>query len=164
MQIYDDGSTDTSIDMEFSNFNGTHWTEFNINLTGENTTVDDYGRFSVYDNVNDGGIWYEYSLSLTASGLEGVEDMSGIIEAFNHPTNVTGSFTGLFQLTENQTSPANQGYYTVNLTLDMTNWAWENQASLDPYSFADSYFAAVPEPATMLLLGMGGLLLRKRKA
>ena len=127
MQLYDDdGNTDTSIDMTFSNFDGTYYTDFNLNLTGENTTVvDDYGRFSVYDNVNDAGIWHEYGLALTATGLEGTVTAPGTIEAFNHPTGVTGSFTGLFQLTENETSPANQGYYTVDLTLDMTNWAWD---------------------------------------
>jgi hypothetical protein len=166
MQIYDDdGSTDTSVSMEFDNWDGTYWTEFNFSVTGENTTVDDTGRFSVYDNTNDGGIWHEYNLSLTASGLEGVEN-SGIIEAFNHPTGVNGSFTGLFQLTENQTSPANQGFYTIELTLDMTNWAWDNRDDLDPYEFSDSYFAAVPEPTTIALLGLGSLTLlrRKRKA
>ena len=164
MQLYDDdGSTDTSIDMSFDNYDGTYWTEFDFSVTGGNTTVDDSGRFSVYDNTNDGGIWHEYSLGLTAYGLEGQDVGSGIIEALNHPTGVDGSFSGLFELTENETSPANQGFYTVNLTLDMTNWAWDNQADLDPYEFSPSYFATVPEPATMALLGLGALVLRKRK-
>jgi len=65
-----------------------------------------------------------------------------------------GGFSGLFQLTENQTSQDNQGFYTVDLTLDMDNWAWYNQADLDPYSFSDSYFAAIPEPASVGLIAL----------
>ncbi len=175
IQLYDaDSSTDTSLDMTFSNYDGTHYTQFDLAISGVNAGADDYSRFSAIDNVNDGGIWHEYNMMLTATGLEGVAS-GGIIEAFNHPTGVSGSITGIFELTENQTTPANQGFYTVNLTLNMTNWAFDNQASLTPEismdggnsffdgTFADSYFATVPEPMTLGILSLGGLFLRKRK-
>jgi PEP-CTERM motif len=169
MQLYDDdGNTDTSVDMEFANFDGTYWTDFNLNLTGENTTVDDSGRFSVYDNVNDGGIWHTYNLALTATGLEGTVTAPGVIEAFNHPTGVSGSFTGLFEITENETSPANQGFYTVSLTLNMDNWAFaqDELGNLNgTYSpLFDSYFATVPEPASLGLLSLGALAMLKRRS
>jgi len=174
MQLFDgDSSTDTSVQMAFGNFDGTHYTEFTLSLEGENTTrADDFSRFSAIDNVNDAGSYLDYALQLTATGLEGTEvviDGENVVEATNQPTGVTGSFTGLFHLTENQTSPANQGFYTIDLTLDMDNWAYENRADLTPQvsvdggntffdgSFADSRFVAraVPEPGTLGLMAAG---------
>jgi len=170
MQLFDnDASTDTSLHMAFQNFDGAHYTEFTMSLQGENAGGADFARFSAIDNVNDGGEWLDYALQLTAFGLEGsptVIDGKSVVEAVNHPTGVSGTFSGLFHLTENQTSPANQGFYTVNLSLDMDSWAWENRASLTPQisldggssffdgSFADSRFiaAAVPEPGSLALL------------
>jgi hypothetical protein len=171
MQLYDeDGNTDTSLSMAFSGFDGTYYTQFDLSLTGGATTESDYGRFSVYDNNNDGGIWHSYSLNLTATGLEG-QLAGNLIASDNHPTGVSGSFTGLFQLTENQTSPDNQGYYLVDLELDMVNWAYEmdQQDQLTGTAFYPSEFAvAVPLPAAawagMALMGaLGGVAGIKRK-
>jgi len=164
MQLYDEyADTVASVAMQFKNYNGTYWTEFELDISGVNAGAADYARFSVYDNVNDGGFWHTYHLTLTASGLEGIEAPSGRIEAFNHPTGVNGSFSGLFELTENQTSPANIGFYRIELTLDMTNWAFEQGDEALNGNFAESYFAVIPEPATMTLLALGGLFLRKRR-
>ena len=184
-QIFDDdGSTDTSVDMSFSNFDGTYYRDFNLSLTGENATrADDFSRLSVFDNVNDGGIFHEYALDLTATGLQGTEN-GGLIEALDtQPTGVTGSFTGVFELTEDQTSPANQGFYNFEFDLSMINWAYENRANLmtqdangnpiaDSFPSSDFIAAApVPLPAggILLLTALGGLggagaLRRRRKA
>ncbi|HOK95872.1 MAG TPA: PEP-CTERM sorting domain-containing protein [Anaerohalosphaeraceae bacterium] len=164
MQLYDvNGDTVSSISMAFDGFNGSYWTQFKLNISGTNAGSADYSRFSVYDNVNDGGIWHSYNLQLTADGLKGTAN-AGIIEALNHPTNVSGSFTGLFELTEQQTSPNNIGFYSINLTLDMTNWAFEQGDEALNGNFYNSYFAVIPEPATLVLLGLGGLVLRKVRA
>ena len=184
-QLFDnDGSTDTNVDMSFSNFNGTSYEDFNLSLTGENATrADDFSRLSAIDNVNDGGIFHEYALNLTATGLNGTAN-GGFIEALDtQPTGVTGSFSGVFELTENQTSPANQGFYNFEFDLSMINWAYENRADLmtqdangNPIadSFPSSNFIAaapIPLPAGGLLLltalgGLGGAgaLRRRRKA
>lgn len=172
MQLYDsDASTDTSLDMSFDNFDGTYYRDFTLSMTGENAGADDFARLSAIDNVNDAGEYKEYSINLTATGLQGEDsDNDGLVEALNtQPTGVTGSMTGIFQLTENETSAANQGFYTYDFTLSMTNWAWENRDDLmtqddngNPIedTFAPSNFVApaaaqVPLPATLALLGIG---------
>ena len=164
MQLADlDGNTDTSVDMGFKNYNGSNYTEFVLSLTGENADrPNDFSRLSAIDNVNDGGTWLNYQLELTASGLTGTADSSGFVTANGHPTDVEGSFTGLFELTENQTSPANQGFYVVDFDLNMINWAWENRDDLvGDFQFFDSEFGAfvVPlPPAAFAGLGLlGGL-------
>jgi len=178
-QLYDDdASTDTSVSMAFGNFDGTYYTEYTLSIVGQNAGAADYSRFSAIDNVNDGGIWHEYALSFVAGGLEGQVVSPGVIESTNQPTSVSGTYTGLFEITENQTTPANQGFYVLDLTLSMTNWAFDNssdltsQISLDGGStFFDGSFAAstfraeVPEPTSLALLGLGGLaMLRRRRA
>lgn len=164
VQLYDaDGSTDTSVDMAFTNFDGTHWTDFQLELTGENADyANDYSRFWVDYQGGDADMvfYHEYSLSLTASGLEGVDNGSGLIEASNHPTSVSGAYSGIFQNVSTDYS-ANNGFYSFDLVLDMDNWAWANRADLNPDAFSDSYFAAVsgtepvPEPTTFALFAAG---------
>jgi len=162
MQLFDDnGSTDTNVDMGFSGFDGTNYTEFALSMMGENaTTADDYARLSAIDNVNDGGEWLSYQLDLTATGLLGVDDGFGFVTSTNHPTSVNGTFTGLFQLTENQTSDANQGFYVVNFALNMDNWAYDNRDNLvGPYpDFADSEFGAAVVPLPPAALAGFGML------
>ena len=173
MQLFDDnGSTDTAVSMAFSNFDGTYYTDFSLSLSGENAAADDFARLSTYDNVNDGGAWYSYALSLTATGLQGQMTAPNIIEAGNHPTGVTGSFTGIFELTENQTSPANQGFYSVDFSLSMTIWAFANEGDLTgPYQVDGGIYPSefrvlvgqVPAPGIPSLLGLGLVMLALRR-
>ncbi|MEX0876090.1 MAG: hypothetical protein WD114_01405 [Phycisphaerales bacterium] len=158
MQMYDIGGlTDTSVDMGFNGFNGTHYTDFMLSISGENADADQYSRLSAYNNVNDGGIWHNYQMDMLVTGLEGVDDGTGFAVANNQPVGVTGTFTGLFQLTENQTNPDSQGFYVVTFNLNMDNWAWDNRDDLVGDTFADSVFGAqiVPlPPAAFAALGM----------
>lgn len=173
MQLYDaDASTDTSVSMNFSNQVGGFYTQFDLSVTGSNADASDFSRLSVFDNVNDGGIWHNYALNMTATGLEGIETAPGIIESSNHPIGVTGSITGVFEITENQTSPANQGFYVFNFDLSMTNWAWDNQGDLmdqDEFgnpiagSFGESIFRTVPSPSSLALLGLSGVVATRRR-
>lgn len=172
MQLFDDdGTTDTAVSMAFSNFDGTYFTEFDLSLSGENAGSDDFSRLSAYDNVNDGGIWHSYALNLTATGLQGQMTSPNVIEASNHPTGVSGGFTGIFELTENQSSAANQGFYSVDFSLNMTNWAFANEGGLTgPYQvdggiYPSEFRAYVPTPGALALvvLGLVPLALRRRR-
>ena len=164
MQLYDnDGSTDSSMSMEFANYDGTHWTEFNMSITGGGGGVEDFARFSPFtSNTNDKGIYHSYNLTLTATGLEGLETAPGVIESFNHPTGVTGSYTGIFENTGN-VSDVNDGFYVFDLTLDMDNWAFaQGDAALNG-DFYDSYFATIPGPGSMGIFALAGLTAIRRK-
>jgi len=171
MQLYDDnGSTDTSLNMGFQNFDGTYWTEYHVSLEGQNATpAQDYSRFSAYNNVNDAGTYIEYSLDITVSGLQGSKVDSYIV-ADNHPTGVTGTFDALFMFggdPQGYPDAAGPGpgwgadYYTISLVYDMENWAFSQNGNLvDPYhdgnnNIYPSLFVEVPEPATAALMGLG---------
>lgn len=176
LQLFDAGSTtDTTLDMSFSGFDGTFWTEFNLLLEGENADyANSSARFWVeyLGGGSDVVVYHDYALSLTAGGLEGLETSPGTVEAFNHPTSVTGTYSGIFE-NVSTSYPQNNGFYTFDLTLDMTNWAWENREDLTypEEGFDDSYFAAapagvVPEPFSFgiwALLAMIGLAAWRRK-
>ena len=182
-QLFDkDGSTDTNVDFSFGDFDGNAYTSLSLLLDGERTDEGDSGRLSAIDNVNDRGIFHEYMIDMTVSGLAGTDtDGDGLIDdtdAGTQPTDVTGSFNGIFEITENETSPDNQGFYRFDFELSMENWAFKNRDALmtqnedgNPIKdqFSNSYFVAaaqVPEPATLGLLGIGlagiGFLGRRR--
>jgi len=165
MQLYDeDGSTDTSVSMDFSNFDGTYWTDFTLSAEGANAdTANDFARFSAIDNVYDAGTYLEYALDVTVSGLEGSLS-GGEIVANNHPTGVTGSFTAIFELADPD-SAVNDGFYTIDLIFDMENWAFANNGMLvGPYEeggniYSSLFVANVPVPAAVWLFGSAlGLL------
>ena len=173
MQIYDsDFSTVDTWKMVFDGWDGTYWTEANLKISGSDNDelAGSPARFSVYNNDNDIGIFHSYNLDLTVTGLEGTEALPNTILATNHPTGVTGTLKAVFQLTENSTGPQDQGFYDIEMTFNMNNWAWENRDDLTypDDGFVDSFFVAspVPEPATIGLLsivGMAGLLILRRR-
>ena len=166
MQLYDeDGSTDTALTMGFDNYDGTHWTEYSVSLFGQNATaIDDYARFSAFDNVHDAGTYIDYELSITATGLEGNES-GGVITANNHPTGVNGSFYGLFTFGGDGDGYDIDGdgtdddfaydYYVVDLDFKTNNWAFDNQDHLTypTEGFYDSTFVQTPIPGAVWMLG-----------
>lgn len=156
VQLYDSaGVTDMDVSMEFQDYDGSYWTEFVLHVAGESANYGNaYARFWV--EYQGGGadvvVYHSYDLTLTAGGLEGVEGPSGVIEATNHPTSVTGTYTGIFE-NVSTSYPENNGFYRFDLTLNTDCWAYDNRADLTPEigygcsdyfdgTFSDSYFLA----------------------
>lgn len=177
LQMFDqDASTDTLVDMAFSDFDGTYYRQFDLTLEGAAAGAAEFSRLSAIDNLNDGGIWHSYRVDMTATGLEGQMTSPGVIESNNQPTGVSGSITGIYEITENDTSAAAIGFYAVDLSLNMDNWAWDNRASLTPEvsanggqsffdgSFSPSLFRTVPSPGAAGVLALAGLVgVRRRR-
>jgi hypothetical protein len=172
MQLYDDnGSTDTSIDMSFSDFDGTYWTAFNLLVEGGNaTSADDFARFSAYDNVHDAGTYSSYILDIKATGLQGIET-GNVIQANNHATGVSGTFDALFSFGGDSQGDIYTGFYSISLDFDMENWAYSNNGSLNgPYQDGGNIYASqfvtiseVPEPSIIAFFALGMLGFASRR-
>lgn len=165
-QIWDNnGNTDTSISGTWDS----SFTEFNLSVTGGNANyADDYARAWMPDQSTAArGVWTDYTLTLTASGMTIVEDGGWYVNN-TAPTSISGTFSGTFvsdvyTYTSGQTTFENT--YQVELEL--------NSNLFDDKDFTGSsynYFAApVPEPSTIILMGIGllglvGIKTRKKKS
>ena len=144
LQLYDeDGSTDLGVGAHFGAFDGSHWTELHVYIAGQGAdSANDYARFWVdfQGSGADRVIYHSYTLDFTATGLQGVETAPGFIEATNHPTGVSGTYTGIFE-NISTTFPENNGFYTFELVLDMDNWSFSVGDEALNGNFYDSYFA-----------------------
>jgi hypothetical protein len=170
VQLFDaDGSTDTTKEFSFGGFDGSVYTEFTATIAGKNAGGADGARLSAIDNIEDSGIFHDYSINLTVSGLQGTDaDNDGLIEANEEPTGVTGGFKGLYEITE---GTDNVGFYRFDFEFNLNNWAFDNGDSLTEHVSLDggqTFFdgtitassfeapvAQVPVPPTALLLGLG---------
>ncbi len=163
VQLFDqDGSTTVTKSASFADFDGTNWASFNLNASGTNADfTNDLSRLWNADAPNDFpdvtfGAFTQWSLQATFGGLQGQETSPGVVEAFNHPTSVTGAFSGVF-FNDNTIDPAFQGWYRVDLTLNLDSWAFGQGDSLVGGPIDESYFAVIPAPGVMPMFALAGI-------
>lgn len=170
MQLYDDNaSTNTSA--------AGYWNggldQFTLKVAGANANyTDDYAR--LWHAPGTGGAagltrgeYVNWAIDVTYGGLSASYNAGlGGYDATGHPGSVNGTFTGIF---ENQNALDSQynGFYVIDFTFGLDNWAFANQANLNG-AFADSYFfstSVIPVPGAVLLgaIGMGLTSLLRRK-
>jgi hypothetical protein len=137
-------------------------TTYGFSVTGgngqPNCTTGDCGRLwnagsSLGSSETTAGVFYSYALSFTASGLASAtwDAATGVFKSVSEPTSVFGSLTAVFQNTST-TDPSSNGWYTVDLALDMNSWAYENG---DPFMASEFGSNTVPEPMSVVLMASG---------
>ena len=177
IQLYDeDGSTDLTSSGSFSDFDGTYYTTFNLQVSGENAPYsEDWSRLWHAPQVGGASVltagqFIEYNLNITFGGLQGVQT-GDLIEAYTHPDSVVGTLTGIFENTDftgyigssgqpATDDPSLSGFYVFDFTFNMDNWAFGQGDEALNGDLEISYFAeAVPVPAGVWLLGSGVVFL-----
>ena len=109
------------------------------------------------------GTFLNYNFSLDATGLTSAvwNPLYGVYESISEPGAFSGSFSGVFVNTNTDDLSLN-GFYRVDLTLNMTSWSAINDPVLRRSTFGSAN--VVPEPMTLALLVPGVLAIAGYRA
>lgn len=141
-----------------------------INVSGPGTLTFDVASSEVVESNTD---YWVYNNSIGAAAIDRGSNNYEFGDGADNPSSevlVAGEIVARYAFTWDGT----EGDYTFTLNLDPTKSSilndatWEEEAmgfTLGDQTGGSDYFTVhVPEPATMILFGLGGLLLRKRRA
>ena len=158
-QIADAGSTTVTNNGQFGNFDGTYYTTFKAQVSGQNANYANSLAWLWEAPGRSGGgeAFISYALDVTLGGLQGTAQ-NGVVTSIGHPTLVTGTLQALFQYSDTK-------FYDVNFTLGMDNWAYAQGSNLNGAFIYQSEFGQAPLPSTVLLVGSGltGLAFWRRR-
>ncbi len=114
---------------------------------------EDCGRLWNGVNAANGGVFLDWSISLTASFLSSAvwNASSGLFESMIRPNAVSGQMAGIFY------DPTADLYYRASVELGQDSWAYKEGLLTDEVLYGAS--TVVPEPATMILLASGLIVL-----
>lgn len=165
VQLSDEGATTlTTLSGGFTN----GLADFTVTATGANATASNaFARLwnagaTQGSSESTTGTFINYEYTLTALGVNGVDNGAGFYVNANNATGYTGHFSGIFQ-NLSTTSPDSNGYYTFDLTFNNISWAAGNAVGSATGVMDDQFVAAVPEPTSMAVLGLGVVAMIKRR-
>ena len=178
LQVQDIGLA--TVDSLTGGWTDTNFDTYQINLSGTNALArttsggNQEARLGVGpSDRSTAGNWHSYQLDLIFSGVDSNETNPSVQRADDNPSAVSGNLFVLFEnpnaLDGDGNPNANQGFYRVDIAINMDSWAVKNGVPAvvdDPATF-EATTTPAPEPSaysilTAIFVGVSVLFLRRR--